>query len=702
MRATIRVKMLVGFAAVLVLMSIAGGIALVNLATISGLASDMYDNQLVPITDLDQAAESLQMMQESVLEHLIATDQTGLAEAEQKIATYEKAMLDYLDRYSKTRLTAEEKDWLARFNTAWQSYKADRENLLQQSRQGMKNGALTLLRGPAQQKMTAMQDALNRLTEINQRNAAQANSTAGSISENSRNLVLALLVIALLGGIAVAFLLSRSISSAVRMVARAADGLAEGDVNQEVSVKSGDEIGQMAASFRKMIDYVKEMAAVANAMAQGDLSQNVQPRSPKDALGLAFSQMIGSLREMISGVSASAQALAGASQQLSLASQQAGSATQQISSTIQQVARGSQDQSTAIQDTAASVEQLTRAIDQIAKGAQEQARSVQGASASVVQLNSSISQVAAASTQVSAAAQQAHQAASSGASSVEKTARGMDAIRSSASVVAARVQDLGTLSNQIGSIVETIDDIAEQTNLLALNAAIEAARAGEHGRGFAVVADEVRKLAERASRSTKEIAALITQVQKGTREAVAAMEQGTKEVDAGGKLAAEAAEALNNILSAVQAASDRVAQITAEVKQMELASQKVVSLMDSVSAVVEQSTAATEQMAASSQQVSGAIEKVAAVSEETSAAAEEVSASTEEMGAQVEEMATQAQELAQMAEELQTLVAQFNLSDGERDKESRMVMRRRKDDWQGTQPQTPSFKPARLHSSPVA
>ena len=255
----------------------------------------------------------------------------------------------------------------------------------------------------------------------------------------------------------------------------------------------------------------------------------------------------------------------------------------------------------------------------------------------------------------------ASEAAKKGTQKVLDTLNGMQNIKQRVGVSAEKVQEMGARSDQIGDIVVAIEDIASQTNLLALNAAIEAARAGEAGKGFAVVADEVRKLAERASSATKEIGGLIKSIQKTVSEAVTAMDEGAKEVERGVVIANEAGSALNEILTAAEAVNQQAEQAAAAAEQMSASANELVSAVDSVSAVVEENTAATEQMSAGSSEVTQAIENIASVSEENSAAVEEVSASAEEMSAQVEEVTAAAAELASLAQQLQDVVKQFRL-----------------------------------------
>jgi methyl-accepting chemotaxis protein len=307
---------------------------------------------------------------------------------------------------------------------------------------------------------------------------------------------------------------------------------------------------------------------------------------------------------------------------------------------------------------------LSAAIDQITEGSQEQAKGVDEATGIVRKVSMSITAVSGNAKAGAEVWQSTAMSAREGARLTHDTVAGMDKVKKAMDQVSVRVTDLGERSGEIGKIVATIDDIAAQTNLLALNAAIEAARAGEQGRGFAVVADEVRKLAERSSLATKEIAGLVSGIQVGVREAVNAMQQGSKEVEVGYKLATDAGGALDDILTRSQSVGKEVEQISSAAQELQSLSSGMVEAIDQINRIVEQNAAATEQMAKSSGAVSKSVEATASVAEENSAASEEVSASVEEMSAQVEETLAAAQSLSDMSEEMERAVSVFKVGSG--------------------------------------
>jgi methyl-accepting chemotaxis protein len=207
-------------------------------------------------------------------------------------------------------------------------------------------------------------------------------------------------------------------------------------------------------------------------------------------------------------------------------------------------------------------------------------------------------------------AQRASQSARNGADVVDATIAVMSQIAEKVQESARTVERLGTRSDQIGEIIGTIEDIADQTNLLALNAAIEAARAGEQGRGFAVVADEVRALAERTTRATKEIGSMIRAIQGETKGAVASMEQGVQQVESGTIEAAKSGAALRDILEQINDVAMQVNQIATAAEEQTATTGEISSNMQQITAVVQQTSHGAQESATAAAQLSGNAEEL--------------------------------------------------------------------------------------------
>ncbi len=408
------------------------------------------------------------------------------------------------------------------------------------------------------------------------------------------------------------------------------------------------------------------LKGVAEEVATGDLTAMdrrhiILNQDEAGRLGVAFLNMVRNFREALGEVLTDAGNFRDKSTKVSELAAQSANGAREITRAIEEIARGSTAQAKATVDGSMLIDGLRQTIEQISEGARRQADVVTKTSQLVAEVSNAMQGVATSAQNVAQASAGTREAAKKGGEAVKRTVKGMERVKERVYASAAAIKELGEHSQQIGEIIQVIGDIAGQTNLLALNAAIEAARAGEQGRGFAVVAEEVRKLAERSSRSTKEISELVETIRRGTDGAVQAMEAGTQEVDVGAELAAAAGQALTDILQTVGTTDDQAQTISAAAQQVLASSEQLVQAVEAMAQVTEANTTATADMAGKSAQATQAIEHIANISEESAAATEEVTASAQSVATAVDQMAEAARALADESGRLVGMVERFKV-----------------------------------------
>lgn len=552
--------------------------------------------------------------------------------------------------------TPEEKEKAEKFASAIDSYINGINNkLLTRLDAGAQAGSdeIKAIDGELDGYRNACLVPLTDLSKALVKKSARADEEYDNISSSIKEVSLLLILLACVVASIVGIFISGIINKPVKKVMEMAGELAKGHVQARSNVTQNDEVGVMAKMVDQTAAQLESFTKVMQKISEGDAAILLDPADKDDLITPALNNIAATLRELIGEAQMLTQAavegnlstrgdaakfkggykeiVAGVNSTLDAVIEPITESTtvlaaladgdlrvrmhgtykgdhQKIKTSINNVAQSLSSTighvNEAVVATASSATEISSSTEQMAAGAQETSSQTAEIASAIEEMTKTIFETSQNTAIASEESALASRKAEEGAQRVTQTTRGMEQIVSATREAGVIISSLSQKTDQIGAITEVIDDIANQTNLLALNAAIEAARAGEQGRGFAVVADEVRKLAERTTKATKEIADTIRSVQKEAKDADASMTQADSAVNAGIELIQQVADSLKEILSVNAKVASLVEQVAAASEEQSSTAEQISKNIDMISNVTNESAAGVSQVARTAEDLS--------------------------------------------------------------------------------------------------
>jgi len=445
-------------------------------------------------------------------------------------------------------------------------------------------------------------------------------------------------------------ILRRLVIKPLHYIEKASESLADGDLSFNLDIKKNDEIGRLSNAINLSVN---SLSGILNRVKSGskrvsNVTEKVDTEFKRVSEATKVeSEAISSIATSIEEMNSAAAEISDSTDRLATSTEETATSMEEMVTSISQVANGAQELSTTVESTSVSIEELSATIKEVALKAEELAAASEETLAATEQILSAIKEVEQRSKDSTMLSEKVKNDASTfGMDAVEKTLEGMKNIKSSVETTAAFITKLGVRSNEIGKILNVIDDITDQTTLLALNAAILAAQAGEHGKGFSVVADEIKDLAERTSVSTQEIAELIQNVQMEVKDAIHAMDEGLKSVDEGYKVANDAGDALKKIVESSKQSAEMSFSIQRSTAEQTRATRLVSESMEKVKNMVAQVAIATSEQSKGALLITKATEKMRDVANHVKTATSEQIVNAKQISESIETISDKTQKIA--------------------------------------------------------
>ncbi len=546
----------------------------------------LYERELLGLSYVQNANLAQAALVRSEKYYLLATTEDIRREFAQAMEKYRAEFEGELEKARPLLYSQEAVAILRRLDAAYAEYIKVHEEVLSLARAdtlAQERAAVQLSMGEGRRLFYSLDGMMNELVQIKISNAAEAAERTTQIYEAGRTQSLLLVGLVLLTGLVTGFTIALAIVKPLKAATDFAGHVAQGDLERQLTVVQKDEVGVLADALRSMVVNLK--GKIGEAEQKG-----VEAREEAERARAAMAEAEEAKRK---AERAKAEGMLEAAGQLEEIVERLTSASEELASQVEECSRGAEQQTGRVAETATAMEQMNATVLEVAKNASTAA----------------------------AESETSKSKAQEGAEVVGRAVSAIETVQQRILQVTQNMTELGQKAESIGTIMNVISDIADQTNLLALNAAIEAARAGEAGRGFAVVADEVRKLAEKTMTATKEVGEAIGGIQHGVSNNVRSVEQAVQVIDEATDLAKQSGAALGQIVSMSEVAADQVRSIAT----------------------------ASEEQSSASEQINSAVEEISTISNQTSAAMNQSAQAVSELSLQAQELKTLIQDMKQEA-----------------------------------------------------